>query len=129
MHWKPMDPEVIQQMIKEHEDILTPLVKAEEEVYKNTKCPVCFQGGCSKKVRPPKVVMTADGPTVARSPFGDGPLPEGNAFCIHCSTEFDPKSGIIYKTDASVIPSSRSDPLQAEQRNTQYDLFQNKEQR
>jgi hypothetical protein len=58
--------------------------------------------------------MTEEGPVVVQSPFGDGPLPEGYAHCIHCNTDFNPHTGMVFKTDASMIhaPQSEFPPAQ-----------------
>lgn len=103
----PMDPEVIRQLLKSEEDTLTPAIKAEEALYRNTRCPICGQNGCEKRVRPPRVVIDDRGePVVVSSPFGLGPLPEGYAHCIHCGTEFNPYTGMIFRTEASMIHGS-----------------------
>ena len=101
---KFMDPELIRQLLQGEEDILSPEIKAEEALYRNTRCPLCGQGGCEKRVRAPKIILGDSGePVVATSPFGIGPLPEGYAHCIHCNTDFNPQTGMIFKTDASMI--------------------------
>src|SRR3990172_2173463 len=101
---KFMDPELIRQLLQGEEDILTPEIKVEGALYRNTCCPLCGQGGCEKRVRTPKIILGDNGePVVATSPFGMGPLPEGYAHCIHCSTDFNPHTGMIFKTAASMI--------------------------
>jgi hypothetical protein len=111
VNWKPMDPNLVRQLIQDQEDIITPLVKAENERYKKLHCPICRQDGCKKRIKPPKVIITEKGQQVVESPFGSSPLPYGYAVCSHCDTEFDPETGVIYKTKASTLPSSQSDPL------------------
>jgi hypothetical protein len=111
MHWEPMNPELVQQLLEGQEDILTPAIKAEEQLYKNTRCPVCGQDGCQKRIQAPKILITKEGPSVVKSSFGSGPLPLGYAYCIHCDTEFDPLTRVIYRTKASTLPSSQSDLL------------------
>lgn len=104
----PMDPQLIRQLLENEEDTLTAAAKAEDLVYKHTQCPVCGQSGCEKRYQAPKIVIDENGaPTVLRSPFGSGPLPEGYAHCIHCSTDFNPYTGLIFKTDASMIREPR----------------------
>lgn len=99
-----MDPELVRQLLEDSEDILTPEVKAEEALYRNTHCPVCGQGECEKRIRAPKVVVDENGePIVASSPFGTGLLPDGYAHCIHCDTDFNPYTGMIFHTKASMI--------------------------
>jgi len=101
---KTMDPNVIRQLLDDTEDILTPEIKAEEALYRNTQCPVCGQGECEKRIRAPKIVTGEDGePVVASSPFGSGLLPDGYAHCIHCETDFNPYTGMIFQTEASMI--------------------------
>ena len=101
---KVMDPEHVRQLLDGAVDVLTPGIKAEEALYRNTQCPVCGQSGCEKKIRAPKVVINESGePVVASSPFGSGMLPDGYAHCIHCDTDFNPYTGMIFKTEASMI--------------------------
>jgi len=101
---KFMDPELIRQALQGEEDILTPEIKAEETLYRNTRCPVCGQSGCEKRLRAPTIVLDENRePVVVASPFGMGPLPDGYAHCIHCSTDFNPYTGMIFRTEASMI--------------------------
>ena len=100
----PMDPEIIRQLLQREEDVLSPAIKAEESLCRNTRCPICRQSGCEKRVRPPKIVLDEAGsPVVVSSPFGLSLLPEGYAHCIHCGTDFNPYTGMIFKTEASMI--------------------------
>jgi len=102
--FKTMDPDTIRDLVRGVPDALTPKVEEEAARYKNLRCPMCYEAGCSKVVRQAKVTIGAGGaPQLAVSPFGEGPLPEGHARCVSCSTEFDPDTGIIYKTSASRI--------------------------
>jgi hypothetical protein len=102
--FKTMDPDVIRELIQDVPDVLTKQAEEEKEFYNGLRCPMCCEAGCVKEIRQAKVVMTDSGvPEVAVSPFGDGPLPAGHARCPHCNTEFDPRSGIIYRTEASKI--------------------------
>lgn len=108
--FKTMDPDAIRELIADVPDVLTKQVEEEGTFYKNLRCPVCSEAGCMKEVRQAKVVMNDRGvPEVVVSPFGDGPLPEGHARCVQCDTEFDPRSGIIYKTEASKIHAPPGD--------------------
>jgi hypothetical protein len=101
---KTMDPDLIRQMLEGHTDVLTGAAEAEEALYRNTCCPVCGEGECQKVLREAKVVTDEDGrPEVVQSPFGSGPLPEGYAHCIHCDTDFNPRTGMIFNTAASMI--------------------------
>jgi hypothetical protein len=102
-----MNPEIIRQLLKSEEDILSPAIKAEEALYRNTRCPMCRQDGCEKRIRAPKIMLNENGePVVTTSPFGMGPLPDGYAHCIHCGTDFNPYTGMIFKTEASMIHGS-----------------------
>jgi hypothetical protein len=101
---KAMDPQLIRELLEEQEDILTPEIKAEEALYRHTRCPMCSKGDCEKRTYAPKVVMGENGePIVEQSPFSSGALPEGYAHCIHCGTDFNPYTGMIYDTEASMI--------------------------
>lgn len=104
MPLKTMNPDTIRELISQHQDILTPAAKAEEDLYRNAKCPVCFSQECTKKIDPPKVVMGPDGPVVVSSPFTSGVLVNGHAVCSVCHTEFDPRSGIIRKSVRTLDP-------------------------
>ena len=106
-----MDPELVRNLIEGEEDLITQAVDIENEFYKHVRCTMCGQGECERKMRPPKVVMGKDGPVVT-SPFGDGILPESFAHCIHCGTDFNPFTGMIFKTEASMIHAPESDPHQ-----------------
>ena len=105
---KFMDQQLIRQLLQNEEDIITPEIKAEEALYRNTRCPLCGQGGCEKRLRAPKIVLNENKePVVVSSPFGMGMLPEGYAHCIHCGTDFNPHTGLVFKTDASMIHAPR----------------------
>src|SRR5687767_3172059 len=112
--FRPMDPMMIRELLKGQPDVLTPEVKAEEQLYRNLSCPMCGQSdGCEKRIRPPKIVSGPNGePVIASSPFSSGRLlPQGYAHCIHCGTDFDPRSGVIYRTEATIL-APPSDPHQ-----------------
>jgi hypothetical protein len=102
---KAMDPKLIRELLAGQEDVLTPEIEAEEALYKNLRCPMCAEGDCEKKLYQPKVVEGEDGePVVVQSPFSSGSLlPEGYAHCIHCGTDFDPYTRVIFSTEASMI--------------------------
>lgn len=98
MHsFKKMDPQQIREILdardergeKLYPDVLSPLVQQEEELFRNSPCPKC---GASSTA-----------PTLnARRPFVSGsPLPNKILRCVACSTEFDPRTGLI--TLASII--------------------------
>lgn len=110
--FKAMDPSIVRALIEGQPDVLSAEVQAERELYERISCPVCFEsGGCEKRLRPPKVVVDEDGPTVVRSPFSSNrALPQGYAHCVHCGTDFDPHSGLITKTEASGLQPVDLDP-------------------
>ena len=102
--FKTMDPDVVRELLDGHEDILSPEAEKEANLYKQTQCPMCGQQDCEKRLHPPKIEMGEDGtPNVIQSPFGNSILPEGYAHCIHCDTDFNPHTGMVFKTAASMI--------------------------
>jgi hypothetical protein len=105
-----MDPDKIRKLTEGVPDVLTKAVEEEENLYKNTVCPLCLKGGCKKVLTPVKSMKIGDGSVVTVTPFGDGPLPEGHAHCIHCATDFNPRSGMILRTEASLIHAPPEDP-------------------
>ena len=110
--FKTMDPNLIRDLIKDAPDVLTPAAEEEEKFYRNAMCPMCYQRGAKKKIPPPKIIVTPDGPEVVESPWVDGQLlVQGYANCTHCDTDYDPYTGLIMHTEASTIASSQSDPL------------------
>lgn len=111
--FRPMDPTLLRSLLEGQHDVLSEEAKEETKLYQSTSCPMCYEvGGCEKRIRPPKIIAEPDGPpTVVSSPFISGrDLPQGYAHCIHCGTDFDPRSGIIMKTEASTITPVDFDP-------------------
>ena len=107
-----MDPEDIRKLIEGQPDVLALEAQEEAKLYKDTMCPMCFQSGCEKIIPPPKIVEGPDGPSIIQSPFVDGKsLPQGYAHCIHCGTDFNPRTGMIMKTEASMIHGPQLDLL------------------
>jgi len=99
-----MDPEQIRALLEGQEDILTPAIKLEEKFYQHLECPMCQQSGCEKRIRAPRVITDDDGNVeVLNSPFVGDILPEGYAHCPNCETDFNPYTGVIYSTEASMI--------------------------
>jgi hypothetical protein len=98
--FKELDPKDIQAILdatdergaKLYPDVLTPLAKNEEDLFRRSPCPKC---GCSSTT-----------PTVnAHRPFTkSSPLPNKVLRCLSCSTEYDPRTGII--TFANLIDVS-----------------------
>ena len=107
-----MDQDLIRELLEGQPDILSPEIEAEAELFKNLTCPMCYQGSCEKRIMAPRIVPGSDGaPVVTVSSFIDGKsLPQGYAHCIHCGTDFNPRSGIIMKTEASMIEPVDLDP-------------------
>lgn len=110
--FKPMDQNLARALIEGHTDVIAKEVEEEKEVYANTRCPICFEGGCEKRLLESRIAVAEDGsPVVMASPFVQGrALPQGYAHCIHCGTDFDPRTGIIRRTEASQILPVDLDP-------------------
>jgi hypothetical protein len=108
---KPMDPALLYQLVNSEPDVLTKAAEEDEAIYKKARCPICSRDGCTKKIEAPLIVEAEGGMTMIRTPFGDGPLPHGYAHCGNCGTDFDPHTGIVRKTEASIIAGPQSDPL------------------
>lgn len=110
--FKPMDPDLIQDLIAGHEDVISREAEEEALLFKNLKCPMCYEGGCEKRIPPPRVIPGPRGePVIASSPFVSGKvLPQGYAHCIHCGTDFDPRTGFIRQTEASQVQPVDLDP-------------------
>ena len=106
---KTMDPDVARALIDGHTDILSAEVEAEAKKYSNLNCPMCHEQGCEKRIYAPKVVITPRGPEPVTPFSSDKILPRGYAHCVHCSTDFNPDSGIILETEASIIHAPPSD--------------------
>lgn len=104
MTFKTMDPDLIREMLSQQEDILTPAIEEDRKFFANTRCPMCGKDECQKKEYVPKIEVDEHGsPTVVQSSFGLGPLSDGYAHCINCDTDFNPYTGMIFKTEASMI--------------------------
>lgn len=75
--------EQILELLKGHQDVLTPMARSEENLLKATPCPQCGNAGCDPYVDPER-------------PFRKGqPLPYKLLRCDSCGIEFDPQSRII----------------------------------
>jgi rubredoxin len=114
MIYDTMDPALIKELLEGHEDIITKAAKKDEEIFKNATCPNCGSGECKKAIPAPKVVYGLGGEiNVMNSPFrSNSPIIQGHAVCCICGTEFDPRTGIILKSNAPVILEPHSDPHQ-----------------
>jgi hypothetical protein len=81
---------VVLKMLEGHVDILTPLAKKEEALFRNTTCPVCSGSD-------------HDAVVDRNRPFSKGmPLPNKVLRCRGCSSEFDPYSGIVTKAAVTI---------------------------
>ena len=77
---------------KLYQDVLTPLIKNEEELFRGSSCPKCGSAASAS-------VLDIKRPFVSSSP-----LPNKILRCTICSTEYDPRTGLIHFatiTDAS----------------------------
>jgi hypothetical protein len=100
-----MDPDIIRDLLEGQPDALSDEVRREEELFRGLTCPMCYEAGCEKRLKAPRIIMGDGGePVIETSPFtSDRALPHGYAHCIHCGTDFDPRSGVIMSTEASNI--------------------------
>lgn len=72
-------------------DVLTPLMNKEEDLFRASSCPKCKSAGTP--------ILDS------HRPFTQGsPLPNKLLRCLACSTEFDPRTGLI--TFANIIDAS-----------------------
>lgn len=110
--FKPMDPDTVRSLIEGQEDVISQALEEEGKLFENLSCPMCYESGCEKRIDAPRVVPGPDGePVVAASPFVSGrTLPQGYAHCIHCGTDFDPRTGFIRKTEATRVRPVELDP-------------------
>jgi hypothetical protein len=105
--FKTMDQDVTRSLLEGQRDILSIEAAKETAFYSKVSCPICYQIGAEKRIAPPKIRMTPNGPEVVISPFSpNNPLPNGYAHCSGCNTDFDPYTGVIRKTEASMIAGS-----------------------
>jgi hypothetical protein len=91
MRFQEMDPEDVRRLLEEkdekgnplHQDVLAPLVRKEEALFRNSTCPVCGTSGTSPFIDPSR-------------PFLPGSaLPNRLLRCTACSAEFDPFTRMI----------------------------------
>ena len=103
--FKAMDPALIRELIKDQTDTLSEEVQAEDLLFAHATCPLCNEEGPEKRTEAPQVAINEKGePTVISSPFSQGrALPNCYAHCIHCDTDFNPYTGVIRRTEASLI--------------------------
>lgn len=90
MTTKNLTQDEIRALIEKHNDILTPMAESEEKLINSSYCPTCKNTKLEK-------FLDKD------MPFRSGHLlPYTLLKCPNCSTEFDPRNGIISKRDAKV---------------------------
>lgn len=101
MHsFKELDPQEIQAILDTkdengellYQDVLTPLVKSEEELQRNSSCPKCGAYASTPILN-------------SQRPFSpSSPLPNKILRCIVCSTEYDPRTRLITLANLIVAP-------------------------
>lgn len=96
MRFRPLPPGLAKEMIRGHEDILTPLVKAQEARTSGGKCPRCGSV-LQSRLHPVQV-------------FGANDLiPRKVSFCVDCGFTRDPETGIVIDVGSiSRLPERRS---------------------
>jgi len=78
-----LDPATIDNLLKHHPDVLTPLAQKEEEYLRGVRCPQCRSDLFSRQVD-------------ATRPFVSGnSLPNFNCKCSDCGCLYGPYSGLI----------------------------------
>lgn len=81
MKFKPMDEASILEILSQHEDVLTPMVEADQRVYNEQACPTC---GSSMIIEP----------HIDRLLNSSRPVPKHLCRCPVCTHLIDPFSGI-----------------------------------
>ena len=74
-------------------DVLTPLAQKEEELFKNSPCPKCAAYAATP-------ILNTHRPFTPSSP-----LPNRILRCVVCSTEYDPRTGLITLANITGVPS------------------------
>lgn len=91
---KQMNQKLLAQIISEEKDMLTPLVAADQAVYRESSCPNC--GGLTSPVMDFDHSYTVDDEGTI-SPRHNRPIPRHYVRCQDCDCELDPFSGLILK--------------------------------
>jgi hypothetical protein len=81
MLFKPMDEAAILKVLEGHEDVLTPMIRADQQVYESQSCPTCG----SAMVVEPDIKRLLDNDTF---------IPKHFCRCPVCKHLLDPFSGI-----------------------------------
>jgi hypothetical protein len=85
MPLKEMDQDTIRELLKGHDNLITPLANSELAVISKAACPQCGSQSFQQVVNP-------------RNPFSTGAVtPNTIATCLACNAEFNPKSGFLTK--------------------------------
>jgi hypothetical protein len=80
--FKELDPDVVLKLLEGQQDLLTPELKKEEALFRNTSCPTCGARGLEAVIN-------------EKRPFNPGvPLPNRFLRCI-CGTDFDPYTRLV----------------------------------
>jgi len=104
MALKTMDPAVIRSIIEGVEDVITPAIKAENDLFELIRCPTCGHTGADRVLMSPKIVMSEKGPEIVSSPFSDAsPIARAYAKCQGCGITYDPHSGLIVKATHPIL--------------------------
>jgi rubredoxin len=104
MSFQTMDPSLARQLIEHETNIITLEAQIENEVFKNTRCPVCGHIGANKVTIAPRIIPTPDGPQIIQSPFSSASsLVMGHAKCEVCQTEYSPTTGVIIRQQEPIL--------------------------
>jgi rubredoxin len=82
MSFKPMDPDLIWDILEGHEDILTDAAAIRDNLYRSLSCPCCK----SKDLAP-----------IIKEVRDDELVPYHRFECRSCGCVFDPKTNLIIK--------------------------------
>lgn len=94
-NFKEMDPDLIRELLKGHENVIAPAVEKEQALLRNLSCPNC-DGNTEAQTNP-------------KRPFVKGKILVNKIMvCLMCKAEFDPETRVISKTPS---PSGQVDPL------------------
>lgn len=91
-----MDQDELLEILKDEVDILTPMVEADEEIYRDARCPRCG-GECTTDINvstlfdvDPKTMDIIPGPRMANRI-----IPRKLSRCMGCTCLFDPFTGLV----------------------------------
>lgn len=93
-NFKEMDPDLIRELIKGHENVIAPAVEKEQAFLKTLSCPSCGGTSTEAQMNP-------------KHPFVKGSILVNKVMiCLHCDAEFDPNTKVVTKS-----ASRQVDPL------------------